>query len=137
MSAMDEQVGGTHYKDGGVQPFELSHANDHDGAIHAIQKYLTRFRLKAGAVDLRKAQHICAIRVAQIEKWGVLEPRTRGINIEDYIESWGMTATQSAIVRMVESWHMVTDMDHEKTCQIIQKRIGELIAEEYPEEDSA
>lgn len=136
MSAMNEQIGGTHYKDGGVQPFELSHANDHDGEIHAVQKYLTRFRLKAGKVDLEKAMHICAIRVAQIEKWGVLAPRTRGINIEDYIRSWGMSPTQAAVVRMVESWHMVTDMDHEKTCQLIQKRIRDLIAEEYPEEES-
>ena len=56
-SAFDEQVGGGHYTDMKIQPFQFSMANGLDPMQHTIVKYVTRFRSKNGAEDLKKARH--------------------------------------------------------------------------------
>lgn len=53
----DAQEGGSHYKDNPIQPFDYSMANDLDPLQHSIVKYVTRFRGKAGRIDLEKAKH--------------------------------------------------------------------------------
>lgn len=57
MSALDSQVGGTHYKKLKIQPMEYSMANGLDACQHTIIKYVTRFRDKGGIADLEKAKH--------------------------------------------------------------------------------
>ena len=57
MSALDSQVGGTHYKKLKIQPMEYSMANGLDACQHTIIKYVTRFRDKGGIADLQKAKH--------------------------------------------------------------------------------
>jgi hypothetical protein len=47
MSALDEQIGGGHYKQQGLQPFEITYANFGYEGIRAsvytkVNKYLTR-----------------------------------------------------------------------------------------------
>ena len=47
MSALDEQIGGSHYKAQGLQPFEITYANfGYEGvrasAYTKVNKYLTR-----------------------------------------------------------------------------------------------
>lgn len=56
-SAFKSQVGGGHYKDMAIQPFEFSMANKLDPMQHTIVKYVTRFRAKNGVEDLKKARH--------------------------------------------------------------------------------
>ena len=56
-SAFNRQVGGQHYTDCAIQPFEFSMANKLDPMQHTIIKYVTRFRSKNGIVDLEKAKH--------------------------------------------------------------------------------
>ena len=58
MSALDTQIGGSHYKDMAIQPMEFSMANNLDACQHTIIKYVTRFREKGGVQDLEKAKHV-------------------------------------------------------------------------------
>lgn len=53
----NRQIGGTHYKDMPIQPFEFSMKNGLDPMQHTIIKYVTRFRHKNGREDLEKAKH--------------------------------------------------------------------------------
>ena len=57
MSALDTQVGGSHYKSLKIQPMEYSMANRLDACQHTAIKYITRFREKGGLADLDKAIH--------------------------------------------------------------------------------
>lgn len=58
MSALDTQIGGSHYKNMPIQPMQYSMANELDACQHTIIKYVTRFREKGGAQDLEKAKHV-------------------------------------------------------------------------------
>lgn len=60
-SALDVQVGGSHYKDCAIQPVEFIHANGLDFFQGNIIKYATRHKDKNGAADLRKAIHYCQL----------------------------------------------------------------------------
>lgn len=56
-TARDYQVGGTHYRDMAIQPFEYIYANSIGFAEGCIIKYVSRWRSKNGIEDLRKARH--------------------------------------------------------------------------------
>lgn len=55
------QVGGSHYKEGSIQPAEYAHANALDPIQRDIVKYITRFRDKGGISDLKKIVHYTQI----------------------------------------------------------------------------
>ena len=57
MSALETQVGGSHYKDMMIQPVEYIHANDIPFIEGCVIKYVTRWRSKGGLSDLEKARH--------------------------------------------------------------------------------
>ena len=57
LSALDVQVGGTHYKSLKIQPMEYSMANNLDACQHTAIKYVTRHSFKGGLEDLEKAKH--------------------------------------------------------------------------------
>lgn len=57
MSALDVQVGGSHYKDMKIQPIEYIVANGLGFLDGNVIKYVTRFRAKGGIQDLEKARH--------------------------------------------------------------------------------
>lgn len=57
MSARNEQVAGSHYKDMAIQPFEYIHRNGIGFAEGCAIKYLSRWKVKNGVEDLRKARH--------------------------------------------------------------------------------
>jgi hypothetical protein len=56
-SALDKQVGGSHYRDKGIQPIIYIHANDLGFCEGNVVKYVTRWRDKNGVADLKKAIH--------------------------------------------------------------------------------
>lgn len=58
MSAFNSQVGGSHYTNCKIQPFQYSMANGLDPMQHTVVKYVTRFRSKNGVEDLKKAIHV-------------------------------------------------------------------------------
>lgn len=54
---LNNQVGGSHYKDLKIQPVEYIHANGFDFLTGNIIKYASRHRLKNGAEDVKKIIH--------------------------------------------------------------------------------
>ena len=54
MSALDNQVGGDHYKKKAIQPIEYIMANNLDFCEGNVVKYITRWRDKGGVEALRK-----------------------------------------------------------------------------------
>jgi hypothetical protein len=56
-SALNTQVGGSHYKDQAIQPIEFIHANKLGFCEGNVIKYVTRWRNKNGIADLEKAKH--------------------------------------------------------------------------------
>lgn len=55
------QHGGNHYKSLAIQPAEYCHRNGFQFCEAEAIKYLSRFRSKNGAEDLKKAMHFCAM----------------------------------------------------------------------------
>ena len=56
-SALNMQVGGSHYRDKGIQPIIYIHANNLGFCEGNVVKYVTRWRDKNGVADLKKAIH--------------------------------------------------------------------------------
>ena len=56
-SALDEQVGGDHYKKLGIQPVELIKVINANFFQGNVIKYVTRYKDKNGIKDLEKARH--------------------------------------------------------------------------------
>lgn len=61
MSALDEQVGGDHYRAMAIQPVEFIHANGIPFIEGCVVKYVSRWRSKGGVADLEKAKHFLEI----------------------------------------------------------------------------
>ena len=57
MTALDNQVGGSHYKNLKIQPIEYIYANNMPFIEASILKYISRWRNKNGIQDLMKAKH--------------------------------------------------------------------------------
>ena len=55
--ANDVQVAGTHYKDKAIQPWDYIIANKLGYLEGNIVKYISRWEVKGGVDDLKKAQH--------------------------------------------------------------------------------
>lgn len=56
-SALDRQVGGSHYKDCEIEPIEYILANSLGYCEGNVVKYITRYATKGGAQDLDKVIH--------------------------------------------------------------------------------
>jgi len=57
MSAKDYQIGGSHYKDKGIQPIEYIMTNGLGFCEGNVVKYVSRWKDKNGLDDLLKAKH--------------------------------------------------------------------------------
>ncbi len=136
LSALDQQVGGQHYKKG-IQPFALSMANGHDGCIHAITKYMTRHRRKdpaKGYEDCQKAHHITGIRLELIKVYGLPRaPSAPQIMIRDYVKSNELCLTDAAAIYAIEAWNERSNVDHEKWHDGVRQYIRAAARYAYPE----
>ena len=56
-SANETQIGGNHYKDKTIQPWDFIAANELGYFEGNIVKYVSRWRDKGGMLDLKKAKH--------------------------------------------------------------------------------
>jgi hypothetical protein len=72
MSASDRQVGGDHYKDLEIQPFEFIERNGLGYGVGNVIKYLCRYKSKGGIEDLQKASHYLDLLI-EIEKGNLFE----------------------------------------------------------------
>jgi len=57
MSANNMQVGGEHYKNKAIQPWDFIIANGLGFLDGNVVKYVCRYREKGGLIDLEKARH--------------------------------------------------------------------------------
>ena len=71
-SALDVQIGGSHYAAKSIQPVQYIHANDIGFFEGNVIKYVTRWKDKGGLEDLRKAKHYIELLLA-LEDRAVLE----------------------------------------------------------------
>ena len=60
-SALQTQEGGDHYKGMPIQPVEYIHRNGLGFIEGCVVKYVSRWRVKNGLEDLRKARHFLDI----------------------------------------------------------------------------
>lgn len=68
MTALNEQIGGDHYRHRTIQRIEFTMANRWDDCASSALKYLLRFRDKGKPVlDLEKAHHFVRLRNETIE----------------------------------------------------------------------
>lgn len=67
-SALDVQVGGSHYKDMKIQPVQYILANELPFVEGSIIKYVSRWRNKNGVADLEKARHFLDILIEEEKK---------------------------------------------------------------------
>ena len=56
-SALEKQVGGSHYKQFPIQPVEFINANNLSYMQGNVIKYVVRYPFKNGIADLEKAKH--------------------------------------------------------------------------------
>ena len=68
MSALNEQVGGSHYKNFAIQPAEFIHKNGIGFIPGNVIKYVCRFKEKNGIEDLKKARHYLDMLIEMEEK---------------------------------------------------------------------
>ena len=68
MKAIDEQIGGEHYRNKAIQPIEYILANDLGFCEGNIIKYVSRFKDKNGLEDLKKAKHYLEFLIEEVEK---------------------------------------------------------------------
>lgn len=59
--ALDQQIGGLHYKSMPIQPIEFCQKNELNYAESNAIKYICRHRNKNGIEDIRKAIHMLQI----------------------------------------------------------------------------
>lgn len=64
--ATEKQVGGNHYKQFKIQPFEFIQKNDLNFGQGNVVKYVCRYKYKNGIEDLKKAKHYLEL-LAQTE----------------------------------------------------------------------
>lgn len=70
MSALETQVGGTHYKNLLMQPVEFIHYNELGFCEGNVVKYISRWRQKNGIADLEKAKHYIELLIEMEKKRG-------------------------------------------------------------------
>lgn len=63
MSAHDNQVGGDHYRNMVIQPYEFALANDLGAMELQVLRYICRWRKKNGVQDLQKAIHVLELMI--------------------------------------------------------------------------
>jgi hypothetical protein len=97
------QHGGSHYKGMKIEPFQMSLANQYDGAIHSIVKYVSRHGAKGGAEDLLKAHHITAIRLKYLSIYGTV-PSRRAISMGRYIADNRIDGPEATVLMLTDEW---------------------------------
>ena len=68
----DKQIGGSHYKDFHIQPYEFISKNDLSFFQGNVVKYVCRYLHKNGVEDLEKIKHYCDLEIKKLkDKYGL------------------------------------------------------------------
>jgi hypothetical protein len=70
MTALQEQIGGDHYRSKAIQPIQFIMANGLGFCEGNVVKYITRWKDKGGLADLKKARHYLDFLIEQEESKG-------------------------------------------------------------------
>ena len=62
----DKQIGGSHYKDFHIQPYEFISKNDLSFFQGNVVKYVCRYQRKGGAEDIKKIIHYCQLELKKM-----------------------------------------------------------------------
>ena len=68
----ERQIGGSHYKDFFIQPYEFIAKNDLSFFQGNVVKYVCRYKLKNGIQDLEKIIHYCELEMKKNERYKAL-----------------------------------------------------------------
>ena len=63
----ERQIGGSHYKDFFIQPYEFIAKNDLSFFQGNVVKYECRYKLKNGIQDLEKIIHYCELEIKKLQ----------------------------------------------------------------------
>jgi len=63
----DKQIGGSHYKDFHIQPYEFISKNDLSFFQGNVIKYVCRYMNKNGIQDLEKVIHYCELEIKKMQ----------------------------------------------------------------------
>ena len=63
----NRQIGGSHYKNMKIQPYEFISKNDLSFFQGNVVKYVCRYRLKNGVHDLEKIIHYCELEIKKLK----------------------------------------------------------------------
>lgn len=113
MSVNDEQVGGHHYKDRRLQPWDLDRYGV-GGLEWTTIKYVSRYREKDGLLDLQKAEHYLQKIIEERRVHG-RQNRVASLSISqevsvDYADQWALPSTERAIVAVLLGWRDIEDL---------------------------
>lgn len=132
-SANDRQEGGSHYKAGSIQHWDLIAQNRVGYLEGNATKYLTRWRKKNGLEDLKKSLHYVD-KLTELVAAGILTNQSsfmdrNHLSYDDlerfYIENDVESAEQLAIFWLL-TWDCLQDIQHVRTiiCHLIEKASG-------------
>lgn len=122
MKAIESQVGGSHYKDMAFQPIELIAALRCSFIQGCIIKYISRYKNKNGAQDIRKCIHYAQLAI-ELDDKRRCNDKALSMNINKYILKNKLTIHQRRII---------TRAVYNNYIQVIQY-CKELLQLEYPE----
>ena len=101
-SALDEQVGGDHYKKLGIQPVELIKVINANFFQGNVIKYVTRYKDKNGIKDLEKAKHYLELMEELHPANNSSKITSYGIDkVNDYIYANKIDTDAAKIIRIV------------------------------------
>ena len=63
----DKQIGGSHYKNFNIQPYEFISKNDLSFFQGNVIKYVCRYKDKNGIQDLQKIIHYCELEIKKMK----------------------------------------------------------------------
>ena len=97
MKAIESQVGGSHYKDMAFQPIELIAALRCSFIQGCIIKYISRYKNKNGAQDIKKCIHYAQLAIELGDKRRCND-KALSMNINKYILKNRLTILQRRII---------------------------------------
>jgi len=126
MSADDKQVGGGHYKIGGVEHWTVCSGMGIGYLESCATKYLMRWRKKAGLQDLEKAEHFLEKLLEMIETGAIPKNRAKinGRILNQFYLAAKIPYPESMIVDTVFNWKHAGDI------QLALKKLREFIDEQ-------
>lgn len=122
MKAIESQVGGNHYKDMAFQPIELITALGCSFIQGCIIKYISRYKNKNGAQDIKKCIHYAQLAI-ELGDEKECDDEVLSMYIGEYILKNRFTIFQRRII---------TQAVHNDYIQVI-RYCRELLQLEYPE----